>query len=210
MPPTLSTRTPVPDPYGAVRAAVARFTKLAGAKGRPSGNRIPPGMIGITITDDARTRTRGLDRIFDAFGATIDDLPQVLDAAVPTIREAHRRVFATEGAAGRGKWAPLAPATLRDRARKGFGPGPIHVRTGALRDHVLTAPARITRSGSTVELRIRPDDNVGGVPKYRALALGTDRIPARPMVALGPGEATAVTSTIQRAFRARAQAHGLG
>lgn len=199
----------MPDPLGAVRAAVARFA-ASGAKGRPSGNRIPPGMIGVTITDDARARSRGLDRIFDAFGATVDDFPQVLEAAVPTVREAHRRVFESEGASGRGKWAPLAPATLRDRARLGFPPGPIHVRTGALKAHVLAAPARVTRSGTGVELRIRPDDNVAGVPKYRALALGTSRIPARPMVALGPGDAARVTSTIQRAFRDRARAHGLG
>lgn len=199
------------DPFAAVRAAVARFLK-AGAKGTPpsSGNRIPPGMIGVTIRDDSTARARGLDRMFDAFGATIDDLPKVLEAAVPTIREAHRAVFTTEGAAGRGAWAPLAPLTLRERARLGFGPGPIHVRTGALRDHVLGTPATITRRGDVVELRIRPDDNVGGVPKYRALALGTDRIPARPMVAIGPAAATKVTSSIQRAFRDRARANGLG
>lgn len=192
-----------------VRSAVQRFAKASNGRGKASPGRIPPGMIGVTITDDSTNNLRGLDRIFDAFGATIDDLPKILEDAVPSIREAHRAVFETEGAAGRGSWPALAPATLRDRARKGFPPGPIHVRTGALKAHVLSAPAKITRRGTTVELRIRPDDNVGGVPKYGALARGTSRIPARPMVAIGPAQAVKVTSSIQRAFRARARSHGL-
>lgn len=166
-------------------------------------------MIGVTILDDSRTRGKGLDRVFDAFGATIDDLPDVLADAVPTIRQAHRRVFTTEGAAGRGKWARLSPVTIRERRRLGFGDGPIHVRTGQLRDHVLTAPAKITRRGRTVTLTIRPADTVGGVPKYRALAMGASRIPARPMVTLGPASAARVTSTIQRSLRARAARNGL-
>lgn len=199
------------DPLARLKAAVDRFVKAANAGGSPpgAGKRIPPGMIGITIVDDAPRNSRGLDRIFDAFGATIDELPDVLREAVPTIRAAHRAVFETEGAAGRGSWPALAPATLRDRARRGFPPGPIHVRTGALKAHVLAAPATITRTGSTVTLRIRPGDTVDGVPKYRALALGTDRIPSRPMVAIGPGQAVKVSSTIQRALRARARANGL-
>lgn len=200
------------DPLSRVRSAVDRFARSSGGGGRgnvPAGGAIPPGMIGVSITDDSPANLRGLDRIFDAFGATIDDLPKILEDSVPAIREAHRQVFATEGAAGRGSWPSLAPSTLRERARLGFPPGPIHVRTGALREHVLSAPAKITRRGDTVELRIRPDDNVGGVPKYRALALGTDRIPSRPMVAVGPQAATRITSAIQRAFRARAGANGL-
>lgn len=167
-------------------------------------------MIGVTIRDDSAAMAKGLDRIFDAFGATMDDVPDVLRSAVPTIREAHRAVFSSEGSAGRGRWAPLAPRTLAERARLGFGPGPILVRTGALRAHVLAAPAKVTRRGSTVELRIEPAPVVGGVPKYVYNALGTSTIPGRPMVALGPAAAAKVTSTISRQLRARARANGLG
>lgn len=167
-------------------------------------------MIGITIRDDAPGNTKGLDRIFDGFGATMNDLPAILLEAVPTIRAAHAEVFRSEGAAGRGRWSALAPSTLAERQRLGFGPGPILVRTGGLRDHVLSAPARITRRGNTVELRIQPAAVVDGVPKYAANALGTDRIPARPMVALGPAASARVTSVVSRALRARARANGLG
>lgn len=201
------------DPYARLRAAIARFTRSAGGGSRAGGaarGGVPAGMLRVTIVDDVNGNRNGIDRIFDAFDATIDDIPEVFRASVPAIRDAHRAVFATEGSAGRGRWTPLAPSTLAERARLGFGPGPIHVRTGALRDHVLTAPAQITRTAGGVELRIEPTADVGGVPKYRALALGTDTIPSRPMVALGRPAAARVTSTIQRALRARARSHGLG
>ena len=199
------------DPYARLRAAIRTFTARAGGATSAGGSGVPAGLLRVTIVDDSPENRAGLDRLFDAFGATVDDFPAIMLGALPTIRAAHRAVFASEGAAGRGRWAALAPATLVDRARRGFGPGPILVRTGALRSHVLAARAQVKTSGTgNVELRIRPDDNVGGVPKYRALALGTSRIPARPMVALGSSGSVAVTSAISRAFRARARANGLG
>lgn len=189
------------DPTDRIRAAVAKI----GAQGGGSG------MIRVTLGDDNAARTKGLDRVFDAFGATMDDVPKVLESIVPTIRAAHRATFDTEGAAGRGAWAALAPRTLRDRRRLGYGPGPKLVRTGALRDHVLSTPAKVTRRGDTTELRIEPDPDVGGVRKYRALALGRPEInlPGRPMVAVGPASARTITSALQRALRARAAAAGL-
>jgi len=201
------------DPYARLRTAVERFVRDTGGPGAQAppgaGRPIPPGMVGVTIVDDSAEQRAGLSRIFDAFDATVADFPAVLEAAVPTIREAHRAVFTSEGAAGRGAWPALAPRTLRDRARLGFAPGPILVRTGQLRDHVLSAPAKITRRGSSVELRIEPAGSVGGVPKYVANALGTSTIPGRPMVAIGPAAAVKVTSTVQRALREVARRNGL-
>jgi hypothetical protein len=200
--------------YGRLAKAIDRFVRSGGGSGRRSvsaGAAIPPGMIGITIVDDSAENRKGLDRIFDAFGATIAELPAVLTDAVPTIRDAHRAVFTSEGAAGRGRWRPLAPSTLAERKRLGFGAGPILVRTGALRDHVLATPAVVTTRGDTVELRIQPDPYVAGVKKYAALAVGDSgrNLPGRPMVAVGPAAATKITSTIQRSLRARARANGL-
>lgn len=199
------------DPFADLRKAIDRFAKASGrGSGRPAPGRIPPGMIGITIRDDSAENGKGLDRIFDAFGATMKELPDVLrDDALPAIRAAHRKVFETEGKDGRGAWPALAPRTLRERARLGFGPGPILERTGALKEHVLSAPAVIRTRGRTVELRIRPAKEVDGVPKYDALAKGYENIPARPMVAVGPAEARKITSAIQRGLRARASRNGL-
>jgi hypothetical protein len=42
--------------------------------------------------------------------------------------------FATEGASGGNRWRSLAPATIADRKRFGFAPGPILFRSGRLCD----------------------------------------------------------------------------
>lgn len=188
----------------AVRAFANKSTTSA-ASGRGAGMR-------ITIRDDSAENRKGLDRIFDAFDATIDDMPDVFRDALPAIRAAHREVFKSEGSSGRGAWEGLAQRTREERAALGYGPsGPILKRTGALEEHVLATPAEITRTPTGIELRIAPDREVGGVPKYFALAKGyaPGNLPGRPMVALGPAAARRVTSAIQRALRDRAQANGL-
>lgn len=196
-----------------VREAVEAFTRRLGGNRptnvRPGQRRVPPGMLLVEIRDDSNEREAGISRIFEAFDATIDEFPDVLRDALPEIRRAHGQNFDTEGASGRGPWAPLAPSTLRDRARLGFPPGPILTRTGALRAHVLAADADISQVGNLTILRIRPGDYVGGVAKYRYLAGGTSKMPARPQVTIGPANATKVSSVIQRSLRARARAHGL-
>jgi phage gpG-like protein len=64
-----------------------------------------------------------------------------------------RRTFRAEGRPK--KWAPLAPATIADRIRKGFGPRPILKRTGRLMDS-LTKPNhkdqifKVTRNSMTL------------------------------------------------------------
>lgn len=170
------------------------------------------GLLHVEIRDDAEGNRAGLNRMFQAFGATIDDMPAVLEDAIPTIRAAHAAVFSTEGTAGRGQWEGLAMRTLEERAELGYGPGPILERSGALKAHVLSTPAVIRRYGTSVELRIRPDRSVGGVPKYDALARGysPNNLPARPMVAVGPEWAAKISSQIQRSLRDRARLHGLG
>lgn len=165
----------------------------------------------VTIVDDSAKRGRGVDRIFEAFNATMDDIPDILEGTVPLIRQLHEQVFATEGAAGRGAWAGLAARTIRERVRKGYGTGPILERTGALKQHVLKTPAVISRTGDGYELRIEPTKEVDGVPKYHALAMGyaENNLPGRPMVAIGSAGATKFASQLQRLLRARAQANGL-
>ena len=187
-----------------LRRAVEAFLQAASRVSSGGG-------IRLTITDDAPGGTRGLDRVFVGLGATIDAFPDVLRSVVPEIRAAHSAVFSSEGALGRGKWAPLKPATLADRRRKGFPPGPILLRTGALKRHVLGTSAQIRTVGGTTELRIAPSPVVEGTgrPYYRAQALGYGALPSRPMVAVGPAAAVKITSAISRELRRRAAMNGL-
>lgn len=159
----------------------------------------------VSINDDGPADRRGFDRVFADFDRTLASIPDALRAGVPAVRAAHRANF-REQTSGYGGWAALAPSTLRDRRRRGYPPGPILTRSGALREHVLGTPARITRSGNVYELRIAPSPSVGGVPKYRALAKGysPNNLPARPMVSIRPEHANAVASAISRYMRTRA------
>lgn len=190
------------DAADRIAAAVARLER-ANAGGHL-------GMFRFTFEDDAAQRRRSIDRLFDALDATLEEIPDVLESALPEIRAGFARNFASESAGG-AAWAALAPRTLRDRMRLGFGPGPILTRTGALAAHVIGTPAQITTLGNTVELKIRPDRSVGGVPKYDALAKGyaPNNLPGRPMVVLGDSDRVKVTSKIARSLRERARAHGL-
>lgn len=197
-------------------AALAQFRARVRAMSR--GNRRTPsgpalGLIRVTIRDDSKARGKGIDRLFDALGATIDDVPSVLrdPRLIEVIRSGFARNFDTEGAAGRGSWAALSPRTLAERSRLGYSPGPILTRSGALRAHVLAAEPQVFAGGGVVQLKIEPGVSVDGVPKYRALALGysPNNLPGRPMVAIGPATAARVTSSLQRALRERALRNGL-
>jgi hypothetical protein len=191
----------------AIIAAVRRFER-ATRPNAPGG-----GMLRVTITDDARGNTRGFDRVFGGMEAVIDAFPDALRDAVPEIRLAHRAVFSTEGRAGRGAWDPLASSTIADRRRKGYPPGPILLRSGALREHVLSTPAVIAREGDGWTLTIAPTPLVAGTGKryYRVQARGGGKsnLPPRPMVAVGPASAAKITSRISRYLRQVAAARGL-
>jgi phage gpG-like protein len=192
---------------GSVGDAARRFERAARETRRSRGL---SGMVRLSIVDDTNARGLGVDRVFDALGATLRELEEVLRDTVPTIRAAHRATFTSEGARGRGAWAPLAARTLADRRRKGYPPGPILVRSGKLAKHVLTTPAVIRRTGREVTLTIAPTPQVRGTgrPYYRVQALGggPSSIPARPMVAIGSSSATKVSAAVSRNLQRRYQA----
>lgn len=180
-----------------IRRAVDAFHRSSSAGG-----------VRVTLNDDGPGDRTSVDRLFVGLGATLDAIPSALRAAVPVIRAAHARNFASESS-GYGGWPGLAPRTIRQRERLGFGGAhPILVRTGALRSHVLAAPAVVRKFPGGAELRIAPSPTVSGVPKYRALARGyaPNNLPARPMVSLDAKGRTAVTSAISRFLRQRAAA----
>lgn len=86
--------------------------------------------------------------------------------------------FATESAAGDG-WQPLAEMTLEDRARKGFGPGPILERTGELRKAATSIREHDHESAAVGA----PDDHYA---KYHASSAPRSKIPLRDFLAVSP------------------------
>lgn len=90
----------------------------------------------------------------------LEEVGQIVEAAV-------KRNIADEG--GVEHWPPLAVSTLRDRARKGFAPGPMLQRTRELIrtiTHVVNAASAYVDIGSPLK-------------KSWALFLGSRAIPRR-------------------------------
>jgi hypothetical protein len=112
------------------------------------------------------------------------------------ITQGFQRNFSAEGSR-RGKWRALAPSTVIDRQRRGYGgQHPILVRTGDLRasfvqrgakDHVeefqLTAQGWRILAGSASEIGFFQE-------------LGTQRIPPRPITELTGGAEQRIINTI--------------
>lgn len=78
-----------------------------------------------------------------AFRRQLLNLTPLWDRFKPVMSQIQAERFDTEG---HGEWPALADATLRDRARHGYGPGPILHREGNLRDS-LVDPNRAAQTG---------------------------------------------------------------
>jgi phage gpG-like protein len=72
-----------------------------------------------------------LVRAVEHYGAALDDWSPVFAKFWPYQKASLRRNFEAQGRPNR--WRRLARRTLADRRRKGYGPGPILVRSGTLK-----------------------------------------------------------------------------
>lgn len=80
---------------------------------------------------------RLLDLRFTRLLFRIQDLQPVNEKLIEEFRNEIKLQFETQGGRSGFPWAPLKPSTIRGRVRAGFPPGPILVRTGALRDSLV-------------------------------------------------------------------------
>lgn len=100
------------------------------------------------------------------------------------IRQKFARNFTEEGHPD--KWVALAPMTVQQRRRLGFGgEHPILQRTRELKRSVVERGhqynlSQVTTGRTKITLVLGSTD-----PRFVALHAGTSRIPARPMVVLG-------------------------
>jgi phage virion morphogenesis protein len=99
----------------------------------------------------------------------VSDLEPAMRRVAGHLADAVEEQFASEG---RPRWPPLAPSTIRQRARQGKWPGKILQVTGRLAASITTrSSAREAAVGTSVEYGV-----------YHQL--GTRRIPARPFLRL--------------------------
>lgn len=129
-------------------------------------------------TSDAEAKDRLLTH-------ALADMTPAMERAEKTIEQAIARRFG-EQSDGESPWAPLAPRTLEDRARKGYAPGPILQRSGTLRDSMKSSHGRdFAESG--------PSEDVS-YARYHVEGTGT--MPARNYLALNNDEMDAIERLI--------------
>lgn len=113
------------------------------------------------------------------------------------IRAEFARNFTRQGSQ-RGPWAALAPRTVRERRRLGYGPTrPILIRSGRYyrAAAVEGAPGHVVEFRSTGRgwaLAVGSDD-----ARARWLEFGTRRMPARPVAALDTGQERRIGAEIE-------------
>jgi hypothetical protein len=98
------------------------------------------GMMEVKFVADRNTADQILSGLSTAFSEAAITYNFLQDRVYPAMEERARRRFASGGdeSVG-GAWAALKPATQEIRDKGGFGrTGPINVRTGELKRHVLS------------------------------------------------------------------------
>jgi hypothetical protein len=133
-------------------------------------------MLTFDLRDQDKAELRELATFLERLGTMPP--PASRKAVADTVRQGYLENFRTESAAGV-PWAPLAPATIKDRIRRGYpGPRPKLVREGDYR-RSWTQPG-----GDNVEEWHQGEgwwNVVVGSTDYRVPfhELGTNRMPAR-------------------------------
>lgn len=126
---------------------------------------------------------RGVDevaRLFNNVALAVTQRDE--DDMAAAIRHEFRRNFGNHSSA-QGPWAALAPSTIQDRLRLGFGPGPTLVRTGNYRASFVSSGAQhysqAWRSSGLFALEEGSESVLATFHEG-----GTRRMPARPVTDL--------------------------
>lgn len=141
------------------------------------------GFITLTLNYEGRNGVETMARQFATWGAQISDLSEPLTEIGQDLLGDFAVNMVTEGGwfAPGGAWTPLAPSTVRERARQGFGgPSPILFRTGQLAESLASRDA----AGNVFEvtatsLRVGSADRTANYHQR-----GTRRMPRRPIVGI--------------------------
>lgn len=109
----------------------------------------------------------------------------------PVVQRSTEARFASEGDEAVGKWQPLARSTIGIRESLGFGPGPINVRTGEMKESVTDAAHFGIKGTTPTSVRLQyPSTSARGElhEKLMTAQLGKDAddesggTPARPVL----------------------------
>lgn len=109
--------------------------------------------------------------------AGLGNLTPFMSAVAEHVKQVSKDSFAKQASPDGAGWKSLAMATLADRAQHGYGPTPILVRTGALRDSIQSS-VDMLGSGASIgsDLMYSAVHQFGNPAK--------PKVPARPYLGL--------------------------
>ena len=165
------------------------------------------GFITITLTYEGANGPQQIARRLATWGARIDDLSEPLTTIGEDLLGDFALNMLSEGglfARGR-RWKRLAPGTVRDRERQGYGSGPILWRTGALAESLAYQGA----NGNVFRVS-RNQLSVGTEVFYAGFhQAGTRRMPRRAVVGLTRNRRAAIIARLNDFVKAQAMAQGI-
>ena len=131
------------------------------------------------------------------------DLSPFMRSAAGHLEDSVRESFRRQ-ASPAGPWAPLKPSTLRERQRRGYRPGPILQRSGALKRSV-TSESDATSATAGTNLRYASTHQFGASAGEYGVRLGRrgsgpipwGDVPARPFLVLWPEHKTEIVDSLQ-------------
>lgn len=131
-----------------------------------------------------------VDRAVGRIADNVENATPAFEALADRFAAAEQAQFASQGAYGGAAWAPLSPAYAAWKAA--HFPGPILVRTGALRGSLTSRPFGVETIGAMQAV-------FGTAVSYAGYhQSGTSKMPARPPVKLPESEKAAWAKVIQR------------
>lgn len=164
----------------------------------PSG-----GYITISVTGLAENRRR-----LATWGTKIESLAPAWQQVAEDLRGDFASQFASQGGfyGKSSKWAPLMPATVKDRERKGYlGTWPILIRTGALISSLIN-PDDSAHIEQITDTSLVIGTNYFTAPFHQ---LGTVKMVSRPVVGLSWKRKSAIVKRLNDFVQAQAAAAGV-
>lgn len=127
-----------------------------------------------------------LNRVND--GLTLNEIALEIKNVID--RAASEQLQTHGGRSGK-PFTPLSPATIRDRIRKGYRPGPALIRTGGLLNDATDSDIKLSANGKSLEFNF--DNELIGIH-----ATGNEDLPARDPIGLTQQDLDEISAIVLR------------
>lgn len=138
-------------------------------------------------------KIEGIDSVLKELNQVSDglNLNEVALEIKRVIDRAANEQLQTQGGRSGKSFAPLSPATIKDRLRKGFRPGPPLIRTGGLLNDATDSEVKLSANGKSLEFNF--DNELIGIH-----AAGNDDLPARDPIGLTQQDLDEISAIVLR------------